>query len=66
MLSIKLKSGINTKHFQNKFKLNFEDLYYKKIEYYIKEDILIKINNNYILSDKGKLFANEVANNFVN
>ena len=66
MLSIRLKNGINTKHFQNKFKLNFEDLYYKKIEYYIKEDILIKINNNYILSDKGKLFANEVANNFVN
>mgnify|MGYP006086176539 FL=1 len=66
MLSIRLKDGINTKHFQNKFKLNFEDLYYKKIEYYIKEDILIKKNNSYILSDKGKLFANEVANNFVN
>ena len=66
MLSIRLKNGINTKHFQNKFKLNFEDLYYKKIEYYIKEDILIKKNNSYILSDKGKLFANEVANNFVN
>jgi len=66
MLNIRLKNGINTNHFENKFKLDFDDLYLKKIESYIKDDILIKNNNNYILTEKGKLFANEVANNFVN
>ena len=31
----------------------------------IKEIIIFKKEDSYILSEKGKLFANEVANNFV-
>ncbi len=65
MLSLRLKNGIDTYHFKNKYKLDFEDLYLKKIKDYIKNDILIKKNTNYLLTEKGKLFANEVANNFV-
>ena len=65
MLSLRLKNGIDTYHFKNKYKLDFEDLYLKKIKDYIKNDILIKKNTHYLLTEKGKLFANEVANNFV-
>ena len=65
MLSLRLKNGIDTDHFKNKYKSDFEDLYLKKIKDYIKNDILIKKNTHYLLTEKGKLFANEVANNFV-
>ena len=65
MLSIRLKNGIDTDHFKLKYKSDFEDLYLKEIEDYMKNDILFKKNNNYVLTEKGKLFANEVANNFV-
>ena len=65
MLSLRLKEGINISKFYSKFKLDFEDLYLSKLEYFINENILIKKKGNYILSDKGKLFANEVASNFV-
>ena len=36
-----------------------------KLDYFIKENIIFKKEDSYILSEKGKLFANEVANNFV-
>ena len=65
MLSLRLKEGINISKFYSRFKLDFEDLYLSKLEYFINENILIKEKDNYILSDKGKLFANEVASNFV-
>tara|TARA_B110000438_G_scaffold120526_1_gene117659 strand:+ start:536 stop:1729 length:1194 start_codon:yes stop_codon:yes gene_type:complete len=65
MLSIRLKNGIDTNHFKYKYKLDFEDLYLKKLESYLKNNILIKKNDSYLLTEKGKLFANEVANNFV-
>ena len=43
----------------------FEDLYLSKLDYFIKENIIFKKEDSYILSEKAKLFANEVANNFV-
>ncbi len=65
MLSLRLDQGIDTTKFKSKFDLNFEDLYKKKLEKYFSKNILEKNNKFYKLTEKGKLFANEVANNFV-
>ena len=65
MLSLRLDQGIDTTKFKSKFDLNFEDLYKKKLEKYFCKNILEKNNKFYKLTEKGKLFANEVANNFV-
>jgi len=65
MLNLRLENGINTKDFKNIFGLDFQELYLDKLRSYIKNNIIIKNNKFYKLSEKGKLFANEVANNFV-
>ena len=65
MLNLRLKDGININNFKKRFDLDFEDLYLSKLDYFIKENIIFKKEDSYILSEKGKLFANEVANNFV-
>tara|TARA_B100001758_G_scaffold232795_1_gene230438 strand:- start:168 stop:1367 length:1200 start_codon:yes stop_codon:yes gene_type:complete len=65
MLNLRLKDGININKFKKRFDLDFEDLYLNKLDYFIKENIIFKKEESYILSEKGKLFANEVANNFV-
>ena len=65
MLNLRLKDGININKFKKRFDLDFEDLYLNKLDYFIKENIIFKKEDSYILSEKGKLFANEVANNFV-
>ena len=65
MLNLRLRDGININNFKKRFDLDFEDLYLSKLDYFIKENIIFKKEDSYILSEKGKLFANEVANNFV-
>ena len=65
MLNLRLKYVININKFKKSFDLDFEDLYLNKLDYFIKENIIFKKEESYILSEKGKLFANEVANNFV-
>ena len=65
MLNLRLRDGININNFKKRFDLDFEDLYLSKLDYFIKENIIFKKEESYILSEKGKLFANEVANNFV-
>jgi len=65
MLSLRLDEGINLNEFNRRFKLDFNSLYLNKLQIYFKNNILQNNNNFYKLTEKGKLFANEVANNFV-
>tara|TARA_B100000579_G_scaffold199256_1_gene162945 strand:+ start:7488 stop:8687 length:1200 start_codon:yes stop_codon:yes gene_type:complete len=65
MLSLRLDEGIDLKKFKHRFKLDFDHLYLNKIENYFSNNILEKNKDFYKLTEKGKLFANEVANNFV-
>ena len=65
MLSLRLDEGIDLKKFKHRFKLDFDNLYLNKIENYFSNNILEKNKDFYKLTEKGKLFANEVANNFV-
>lgn len=65
MLSLRLDEGINLNEFKKRFELDFDSLYLNKLNEYFKNNILEKNNKSYKLTEKGKLFANEVANNFV-
>jgi len=65
MLSLRLDEGINLNEFKKRFELDFDSLYLNKLNNYFKNNILKKNNKFYKLTEKGKLFANEVANNFV-
>ena len=65
MLSLRLEEGINTVDFNKRFNLDFCNLYLDDLKEYIEENILIKNKDCYKLSNKGKLFANEVASKFV-
>ena len=65
MLSLRLEEGINTVDFNKRFNLDFCNLYLDDLKEYIEGNILIKNNDCYKLSNKGKLFANEVASKFV-
>ena len=61
MLSLRLEEGINTLDFNKRFNLDFCNLYLDDLKEYIEGNILIKNKDCYKLSNKGKLFANEVA-----
>ena len=65
MLSLRLEEGINTLDFNKRFNLDFCNLYLDDLKEYIEGNILIKNKDCYKLSNKGKLFANEVASKFV-
>ncbi|MBL06703.1 MAG: hypothetical protein CL773_02400 [Chloroflexi bacterium] len=65
MLSLRLEEGINILDFNKKFNLDFNTLYLDDLKEYLKDNILIKNKDCYKLSNKGKLFANEVASKFV-
>ena len=65
MLSLRLDEGINLKEFKHRFNLDFDNLYLNKLKSYFSNNILEKNEDFYKLTNKGKLFANEVANNFV-
>lgn len=65
MLSLRLEEGINTVDFNKRFNLDFCNLYLDDLKEYIEGNILIKNKDCYKLSNKGKLFANEVASKFV-
>lgn len=65
MLSLRLEQGIDIKDFKQRFSQDFDELYLNKLKHYFKNNILEKNNGFYKLTNKGKLFANEVANNFV-
>ena len=65
MLSLRLEQGIDIKDFKQRFSQDFDELYLNKLKHYFKNNILEKNNGFYKLTKKGKLFANEVANNFV-
>ena len=65
MLSLRLEEGINTVDFNKRFSLDFCNLYLDDLKEYIEGNILIKNKDCYKLSNKGKLFANEVASKFV-
>lgn len=65
MLSLRLDEGINLKEFKHRFNLDFDNLYLEKLKNYFSNNILEKNEDFYKLTNKGKLFANEVANNFV-
>jgi len=65
MLRLRLSDGISKKEFSEYFGIDFDNSYYNKIKKYIENEILIKNRDRYYLSEKGKLFANEVAESFV-
>ncbi|MBI63175.1 MAG: hypothetical protein CL775_04085 [Chloroflexi bacterium] len=65
MLRLRLSDGISKKEFSEYFGIDFDNSYYNKIKKYIENEILIKNSDRYYLSEKGKLFANEVAESFV-
>jgi len=65
MLRLRLSDGISKKEFSNYFGIDFDNSYYNKIKKYIENEILINYRDRYFLSEKGKLFANEVAESFV-
>ena len=62
MLNLRLRDGININNFKKRFDLDFEDLYLSKLDYFIKENIIFKKEDSYILSEKGKLFASSARN----
>ena len=65
MLRLRLSDGISKKEFSDYFGIDFDNSYYNKIKKYIENEILINYRDRYYLSEKGKLFANEVAESFV-
>ena len=63
MLGLRLLKGINIKDFYKKYNKKIEEVY--NIEYYLKENILIK-NNNYLRINKNYIYlSNEILINIV-
>ena len=65
MLGFRLASGVNTLEFKNKFKENLEDLFKQELDKCIENKLVVKEENNYKLTTKGKELANVVFREFI-
>jgi len=63
MTSLRTKWGCDLNKIQEVFGIDFLNFYQKIIKQYFKENYLILKNNNLLLTEKGKLLADEILKN---
>jgi len=61
MTSLRTSWGCDLEHIKNIFGTTYTDHFVNNIELFVKEEKVIKINNKYTLTEKGKLFADGIA-----
>ena len=65
MLNLRLTVGLDTNKFKKKFDVDFFDKYEKQINYLIKNELIIKYENNIKLTEKGMDISNFVFEEFM-
>ena len=61
MTSLRTSWGCDLEHIKNIFGATYTNHFAKYIEQFVKEEKIIKINNKYTLTERGKLFADGIA-----
>ena len=64
-LGLRLKEGISEKEFENRFKLNIDEVFGEQIEKYRKMGFLIREKGIIRFSDKGFFVSNTILSDFV-
>lgn len=64
-LGLRLKEGISEKEFENRFKLNIDEVFGEQIEKYRKMGFLIREKGFIRFSDKGFFVSNTILSDFV-
>lgn len=64
-LGLRLENGISEKEFENRFRLNIDEIFGKQIDQYTKTDFLIRENGRIRFSDKGFFVSNIILADFV-
>ena len=59
-LGLRLNEGVNIKEFEMKYQIDFFQKYGKKLDYLIKNDLLMQTNENIKLASKGRDLSNIV------
>ena len=65
MLRFRLNAGINCAVFKKKFGRDFDEIYYKKMEPFIKSGHIVKTQKGYALSGEGMYVSNYILSRIV-